>query len=101
MYYVKHILGIFIRQLYDVLLKCIFTIKIMYLFDYKLCKRFLINKIVCTPSWSSMISFPMDAKVVHLQLFIAFALHLLCILYLQTSQLKPWEVTPVTIHIIL
>lgn len=39
----------------------------------------------------------MDAKVVHLQLFIAFALHLLCTLYLQTSQLKPWEVTPETI----
>lgn len=62
-------------------------------------QRYICNKIthMHTPSWSSMISFPMDAKVVHLQLFIAFGLHLLCTLYLQASQLKPWEVTPVRI----
>lgn len=55
------------------------------------------NKLVrLTPSDSSMISFPIEAKVVHLQLLIAFAAHLLCTLHLQTSQLSPWLVTPLS-----
>lgn len=44
-------------------------------------------------------SLPIDANVVHLQLFIALVLHLLCTLYLQTSQLKPCDVTPAKIKV--
>jgi len=50
-----------------------------------------------TPSSSSIISLPMLARVVHLQLLMALIAHCLCTLYLQTSQLSPWDVTPASI----
>lgn len=50
--------------------------------------------ILLTPSASSIMSFPMEANVVHLQLFIALAAHFLCTLHLQTSHERPWLVTP-------
>lgn len=46
------------------------------------------------PSWSSMISLPTLARVVHLQLAIDLAAHRLCTFDLQTSQASPCEVTP-------
>lgn len=48
-----------------------------------------------TPSTSSMMSRPTVAKVVHLQLAIAFAAHRLCTLHLHTSHDKPCDVTVV------
>lgn len=46
------------------------------------------------PSASSMISFPTEDNVVHLQLLIALGAQRLCTLHLHTSQLRPWLVTP-------
>lgn len=43
-------------------------------------------------------SLPMLARVVHLQLLMAFVEHRLCTLHLQTTQLKPCDVTPATVH---
>src|SRR5258705_12001611 len=47
-----------------------------------------------TPSAPSMMSFPTEASVVHLQLASDLDAHLLCALALQISQLRPAKVTP-------
>lgn len=51
-----------------------------------------------TPSSSSMISVPMEASVVHLQLLVALTAQRLCALNLQTAQggpgQPPWDVQP-------
>lgn len=57
-----------------------------------------------TPSSSSMISMPMEARVVHLQLFVALTAQRLCALNLQTASSEeqgrspqyshPWSQTP-------
>lgn len=51
--------------------------------------------IIRLPSGSSMISFPILANVLHLQLLMAFAAHRLWTLNLHTSHERPCEVTPV------